>query len=99
MKVPVISLGLIIAVAIGAFWIRQNHRPNLAQDARARAAHFDDLRKRNKAELEDDRVERETEVLLWDAPQQLTQQRVLVAQELIDTQAQQKEFALEGRSP
>ena len=91
MKVSIVALGLFIAGAATTLCFHSGHQRNADIETSLKARHAEDLDKRYKAELENDRMERETEAFVWDAPIGLAQQRVLVALELADDQQEQRE--------
>ena len=101
MKALLVLLGILIAGATITLCFHAARRQNTKarQEAGLRAIREEELNTRHRAELESDRIERETEQLLWDAPLGLTQQRVLIAQELADDQVKEKESSRRGDPP
>jgi hypothetical protein len=99
MKITMILAGFLITGAMAALCFHVVHRRDTNIEAGLRAVHAEDLRKRHRAELESDGVERETEKLVWDAPLGLAQQRVIIAVELADEQQQEKESSGRGDAP
>jgi hypothetical protein len=85
-----VALGVFIAGAATALCFHSGHQRNTNIETGLKARHVEELDKRYKAELENDRMERETEAFVWDAPIGLAQQRVLIALELADDLQEQK---------
>jgi hypothetical protein len=79
-----VVLGLSIAGAAIALCFHAGHQRNANTETGLNVIHAEELDRRYRAELESDRMEREIENLLWNAPIGLAQQRVLISQELAD---------------
>ena len=87
MKALLVLLGILTAGATFALGFRAVRQHDVHIAAGAKAMQAEELHKRYVAVLESDRLERDTEQLLWNAQLGLTQQRELVAEELDEDQA------------
>ena len=99
MKALLVLLGILIAGAALALGFHAVRQQNARIAVGLTATHAEELHKRYLAELESDRLERDTEQLLWDAPLGLAQQRLLIAQELTNDLAGEPQSSAKDNSP
>jgi hypothetical protein len=99
----ILTLAVLIVTASFSLGYRRSQQDTEAENQRIRAGlktmHEMELHQRLMAELDADRVERETEEMLWTKPAELTQHRELIAQWIARDVAEGLDIQQEGDPP